>query len=85
MAVSDVNTKVGLAATSIEAADYAQALIYLRSAKAYLAALPDSAKGDSSLKWRGSEIDALIDECKSASTAATGIQRQGIKYVHPTE
>lgn len=78
-----INGKIDLAVAAQEAGDYSSAISYLLSAKMLIAGLPDSGYGDSSIKWRGADIDAAIDDLRKLQSSSTGIQTQTITYTRP--
>ena len=83
MAVSDVNTAMTAAQSALASGDYATALDSAIAAQGYLAALPDSEQGDTSLKWDSAKIHHFIANLQArqreSQAASYGIQRTKIE------
>lgn len=88
MSVASINTRCAVAAAAIDAGDFATALSNLRSARVLMAALPDSSKGDTSLRWDRASIDRMIADLTQQQTQTTmrsrGIRRTSINYKNPS-
>lgn len=86
MSAAQINTLVANGNSAIDSEDWASAEKYFMQAKALVASSPDLGKDADSIRWRGMELDKLIDLCRSKQAASSnssslGIRRQKIKYV----
>ena len=84
MSVATLNTYRDAAVTALAAGQYATALTNLRAAKALLATMPDTRKGEESMTWDREGIDRLIADCQRGQAAAAGVQRARTTYTRPT-
>lgn len=75
-----IDAKVESAIAAMESGEWATAQARLMSAKAMMAAMPDSSQGSMSVRYNAAAIDSLIDRCSSRGNAASGVQRSRIIY-----
>lgn len=83
--VDDLNTVMGLADAAIAAESWSAAMLQLMRAKAMISGMPDLQHGDASVRWRGENIDALINLVKQNKAAGVGIQRSKFIFKEPRD
>lgn len=75
-----IDAKVESAIAAMDAGQWSTAQTRLMSAKAMMAAMPDSSQGSMSVRYNAAAIDNLIAQCASRGSAASGVQRSKIIY-----
>lgn len=85
MSSAAINAKITEAVTAYESGDLDTALTKLESAEMLMAALPDSTKDNTELKWDRESLNRLKSDIRRRQNAALGFRRQSMRFVRETE